>query len=143
MSLTLAKVEELIALTTKIAALIERDIETLKNNRPAELTQNENDRASLLAQYGKAAAEFKTPASLQSLPLTAKQRMKAATERLHKAMKEQNRLLTRFRHVTEGLIKAIAEGVAARETPAVYGKSGAYAKPQGARPSAFTLNQSI
>lgn len=143
MSLLLAKADELVALTTKLATLIEQDVVTLKSKRPALLAQNETDRATLLLHYGKAAAEFKTAAIIASLPLAPKQRLKAATERLHKAMKEQNRLLARFRHVSEGLIKAIAEGVAARETPALYGKSGAYAKPQGARPAAFTLNQSI
>ncbi len=143
MSLALAKADELIALTTKLAALIEQDIVTLKAKRPAVLAQSEGDRATLLLQYGKAAAEFKTVAALANLPVAAKQRLKTATERLHQAMKEQNRLLARFRHVSEGLIKAIAETIAAREAPATYAKSGAYAKPQGARPAAFALNQSV
>ena len=143
MSLTLAKADELVALTTKLAALIEGDIATLKAKRPALLAEGEADRATLLLQYGKAAAEFKTPATLAALPLATKQRLKAAAERLHKAIKEQNRLLARFRHVSEGLIKAIAETVAAREAPSLYAKSGAYAKPQGARPTAFAFNQSV
>jgi len=143
MSLTIAKAEELIALTTKLATLIEQDIVTLKSKRPALLGNNETDRATLLIHYGKAAGEFKTAAPLANLPLAVKQRLKTATERLHKAMKEQSRLLARFRHVSEGLVKAIAEAVAAREMPGVYGKSGAYAKPQGARPAAFAFNQSV
>jgi len=144
MSLTLAKAEELIVLTGKLAALTEQDIATLKAKRPAALTQGEDSRTSLLLLYGKAAAEFKSGAAIATLPAEVQQRLKSATERLHKALKEQSRLLTRFRHVTEGLVRAIAEGVTARRTPATYAKTGAFAKPPaGSRGAALTLNQAV
>jgi hypothetical protein len=143
MSLTQAKAEELIALTTKLAALIEQDVATLKAKRPAALPQDES-RAGLLALYGKAAAEFKTAASVASLPAAMKQRLKAATERLHKALKEETRLLARFRHVTEGLVKAIAERVTARQAAPTYAKAGTVVKPPAApRATALTLNKSV
>lgn len=141
MSLALAKSEELIVLTTKIAVLIEKDIATLNDKRPAALVQDDNDRATLMLLYGKASAEFKNGVALASLAAPTKLKLKTATERLHKALKEQNRLLARFRHVTEGLVKAIAQGVAARETPSVYAKSGAITAAP--RASAFTLNQAV
>ncbi|MBP6013066.1 MAG: hypothetical protein KBA31_12640 [Alphaproteobacteria bacterium] len=135
------KADELIALTTKLAVLIEQDIATLKGNRPSALAQNEGDRAVLLANYGKAVSAFKaTPMTAVAADL--KQRLKTATERLHKGMKEQQRLLTRFRHVTEGLVKAVAEAVTAREAPTAYAKTGTYAPPQG-RASALTFNQAV
>lgn len=144
MSLTLAKAEELIALTGKLAALTEQDIATLKAKRPSALTQGEDSRTSLLLLYGKAAAEFKGGTAVATLPAGVKQRLKSATERLHKALKEQNRLLTRFRHVTEGLVRAIAEGVTARQTPTTYAKTGAFAKPPaGSRAAVLTLNQAV
>ena len=40
MSANLAKAEELIALTTRLTALIEDDITTLKGKRPAMLARN-------------------------------------------------------------------------------------------------------
>ena len=133
--------DELIALTTKLAILIEQDIATLKGNRPSALAQNEGDRAVLLTHYGKAVSAFKA-APMETVGNDLKQRLKNATERLHKGMKEQQRLLARFRHVTEGLVKAVADAVVARETPTAYAKTGTYAAPAN-RAAAMTFNQAV
>jgi hypothetical protein len=77
------------------------------------------------------------------LPPDTKLRLKAATERLHKALKEENRLLARFRHISEGLVKAVADNIAARGAPPAYAKSGAFVKPSASRASALTLNQAV
>jgi hypothetical protein len=141
---TATKAEDLIALTAKLAGLVERDVTLLKGNRPAALSQHENDRAGVTLLYAKAMAEFKNKAAVAALPLAVQKRLKDATERLHKALKEQTRLLARFRHVTEGLIKTIAETVAAREAPATYCKAGYVVKPPAApRAAALTLNQAV
>jgi hypothetical protein len=143
MSLALAKAEELIALTTKLATLIEQDVATLKAKRPAALPQDDS-RAGLLLLYGKATAEFKSATAVASLPASLKQRLKAATERLHKALKEETRLLARFRHVTEGIVKAIADRVTQRQAAPTYAKSGHVVKPPAApRATALTLNKSV
>jgi len=143
MSAAVAKAEELVALTDKLAAQIEQDVQTLKRNRPSALAQQEHSRATLLLTFGKSAAEFKNAAAMAQLPAPTKLRLKSATERLHKALKDQNRLLARFRHVTEGLVKSIADTVAARSTPSAYAKSGAFAKPTAGYASAMTLNQAV
>ena len=144
MSLSLAKAEELIALTTKLALLVEQDVATLKDQRPAALARQEGDRSILMLQYGKATAEFKKNTATALLPAAVKLRLKTATERLHKALKDQTRLLARFRHLTEGLVKAIVDCVAARTAPAIYAKSGAIAKPQhAAHATALTLNHAV
>jgi hypothetical protein len=139
-----AKIEELIALTTKLAILVEQDVATLKGNRPSALAQNEGDRAALLLIYGKAVTDARAPGAMGDVPASVKARLKAATERLQNALKEQGRLLTRFRHVTEGLVRAVAENVAAREAAPVYAKTGHMVKPPAApRVSAMTLNQAV
>ena len=144
MSLLLAKAEELIGLTDKLAALTEQDVATLKAKRPAALTTADDGRTTLLLQYGRVSADFKNGTALTNLPALTQQRLKSATERLHKALKEQNRLLTRFRHVTEGVVKAIADAVTARQTPTTYAKSGAFVKaPAASRATALTLNQAV
>jgi hypothetical protein len=141
---TPAKAEELIALTAKLAAFVERDVTVLKGNRPAALTQSENDRAALTLLYGKAMMEFKGKPAVAVLPAPIQNRLKDVTERLHKALKEQTRLLARFRHVTEGMVKAIAEAVAARDASGVYGKAGYVVKPPAApRTAALTFNQAV
>ena len=143
MSLTLAKVDELISLTAKLAALTEQDVATLKAGRPSALALHNDSRTIQLLVFGKAAAEFKAGGDLAALSPDAKRRLKAETERLHKALKEENRLLARFRHISEGLVKAVADSIAARGTPTAYAKSGAFVKPSASRASAMTLNQAI
>lgn len=139
-----AKAEDLIALTTKLAAFVERDVTVLKGDRPRALTQTEDDRAALTLLYGRAMSEFKSKPAVAALPAPVQKRLKESTERLHKALKEQTRLLARFRHVTEGMVKAIAEAVAARDASGVYGKAGYVVKPPAApRAAALTLNQAV
>ena len=143
MSLSLAKTEDLISQTAKLAALTEQDVATLKAGRPSALALHDNNRAMQFLLFGKAAAEFKTGGALAALSPDAKLRLKSATERLHKALKDENRLLARFRHVSEGLVKAVAESIAARGAPPVYAKSGAFVNPSASRASALTLNQAV
>ena len=144
MSATLAKAEALIALTTRLAALIEDDVTTLIAKRPAALANNETDRTTALLLYAKAAKELKSTGALSQMPANTKQRIQQVTDRLHKALREQNRLLVRFRHVTEGLIKAVADVVAARDTPSVYAKSGSMIRSNMTnRGTAMTLNQAV
>lgn len=139
-----AAAEELIALTEKLAALVEADVAALKSARPAALGGGADERAALTLVYGKAMAGFKTKAVVAALPASLRGRLKAATQRLHKATAEQHRLLARFRHVTEGMIRAIADTVAQREASGVYGKAGAYVKPPAAaRAAALTFNQAV
>ena len=144
MSTTLTKAEALIALTTRLAALIEDDVTTLIAKRPAALANNETDRTTALLLYAKAAKELKSTGALSQMPANTKQRIQQVTDRLHKALREQNRLLVRFRHVTEGLIKAVADVVAARDTLAVYAKSGSMIRSNMSnRGTAMTLNQAV
>ena len=144
MSAHLAKAEELIALSTRLTALIDDDIATLKNKRPAQLSRSEADRSMTMLQYTRAVTELKATGATKSLPPSVKQRLKDSTQKLMEATREHGRLLTRFRHVTEGLIKAVADVVIARETPSTYAKSGALARAGNAyRVSAMTLNQAV
>lgn len=141
---TLAKAEDLIAVTDRLAAVVEHDAMLLKGKRPADLVTNESERATLTLLYTKAMAEFRNKPAIAALPAPLQKRLKQATERLHKALGEQARLLTRFRHVTEGIVKAIAETVAARNTTGVYGKAGQLVKPPASpRAAALTLNQAV
>ena len=138
-----ARTEELIALTEELAVRIERDVTILKGARPAALAVDDKDRVALTQRYAKAMAAFKA-APPASLPPAVKARLKTATERLHASLKQQSRLIARFRHVTEGVVKAIAAAVAARTSPGVYAKSGSVVKPPAApRATALTLNQAI
>jgi hypothetical protein len=140
---TNAQVEELLQLTEHLTALVTREVAILKDRRPASLKVNDDERAQSLALYAKRCAAFKRDIATTPLGTEAKKKLTAATEKLRAALKEESRLLAGFRHVTEGLVKAIADEVAARRTPIAYAKAGAFAKPAATAASAMTYNQTI
>jgi hypothetical protein len=144
MTLQTDKAEELIALTNRLAELIEGDVVILRAKRPAELAGNDGNRAETMLLYARTAGELQSFGPLEQLPASVRTRVRTASGRLQKAVKEQNRLLIRFRHVTEGLIKAVADVVVAREAPSVYGKSGTYATSKlDNRGAAMTINRAV
>lgn len=135
--------EDLIQLTERLTALVNRELAILTSGRPAALNVNDDERATSLALYAKRCAAFKRDVPLTALTGEAKKRLTAATDKLRAALKEEGRWLARFRHVSEGLIKAIADEVAARQTPATYAKAGAFTKASGGAAAAMTYNQTI
>jgi hypothetical protein len=134
------QVAELIQMTERLVAIVEREVAVLKGGRPSALNPEDAERAQLLALYAKRSAAFKREL-LPTLTADAKKKLTAATDKLRAALKEEARLLARFRHVTEGLIKAIADEVAARQAPPTYAKAGAFAKPAAGSATAMTYNR--
>ena len=134
------QVAELIDLTERLTKIVERELAILKGARPSALNAQDDERAATLALYSKRSAAFKRE-TLPTLNADIRKRLLAATEKLRIALKEEARMLARFRHVSEGLIKAIADEVAARQTPPTYAKAGAFAKPASGAASAMTYNQ--
>jgi hypothetical protein len=138
------RAEELLALATKLTAVLEEDAAILRSRRPALLAGRQEDRDVLMLQYAKAVGEFRKVHVKGSLPPALRQKLAGATEKLMGATREHSRLLLRFRHVTEGMLKAVATVVIAQDTPSVYAKTGAIARANASqRASAFTLNQAV
>ncbi len=138
------RAEQLLSLATRLANLLEEDIAILRARRPAQLANRQQDRELLMLQYTKAVSEFRKAHVKGSLPQALKQKLGQATEKLMSANREHGRLLMRFRHVTEGMLKAVANVVVAQDTPSVYAKTGAFAQSgSNPRASALTLNQAV
>ena len=138
-----SQIEELVQLTERLTALVARELAILKGGRPAALNANDDERALSLALYSKRCMSLQR--DIASIPPgnEPKRRLIAATEKLRAALKEESRMLARFRHVTEGLVKAIADEVIARQPPANYAKAGSFSKPATNAASAMTFNQTI
>lgn len=135
---------ELAALTENLCTIIEHELKILKGARPAAIDTDDAERARLMAMYARQSAAFKNKDVWGGISESAKKRLKSAVERLHTGLKEQSRLLARFRHVSEGMIKAIAQEVAARNAPPVYGKPGAvFRAPAQTVSPAMTYNKTI
>jgi hypothetical protein len=138
------RAEQLISMATRLATMIEEDIATLRARRPAQLAGRQAERETLMLQYTKAVGDFRKTHVKGSLPPAVKARLDNATAKLMSATREHTRLLTRFRHVTEGMLRAVANVVIAKETPGIYGKSGAFANRAGNHAAAaLTLNQAV
>lgn len=135
-----AQIAELIQLTERLTAIVERELAILKGARPSALNTNDDERSTTLTLYAKKCAAFKREA-MSALTNDSKKRLNAATEKLRTALKEEARILARFRHVSEGIIKAVADAVAARQTPTTYAKAGAFSRPVPGAASAMTYNQ--
>lgn len=144
MNTHIERAEGLLSLATRLCSVIEEDCAILRARRPAQLAGRQAERENLMLHYAKAVSDFRKSHVKGSLPTPLKQKLDKATEKLMTAIREHTRLLTRFRHVTEGMLKAVADVVVARETPSVYAKSGAFASTAGNhRASALTLNQAV
>ncbi len=138
-----SQIEELVQLTERLTALVARELAILKGGRPAALNANDDERALSLALYTKRCLALQRDVASIPPGNEPKRRLMAATEKLRAALQEESRMLARFRHVTEGLVKAIADEVIARQAPANYAKAGSFAKPATNAASAMTFNQTI
>ena len=138
------RAEHLLALATKLTSILEEDAAILRSRRPALLAGRQEHRDLLMMQYAKAVGEFRKVHVKGTLPPALRQKMTSATEKLMAATREHSRLLSRFRHVTEGMLKALATVVIAQDTPSVYARSGAIANISARQTaSALTLNQAV
>ncbi len=123
------KIETLIAMGERLTAAIEADIAALKAGRPKEMASLDPDIQLLTLNYGREAATLDLERSKKA-PADLRKKLVATTGKFRDALKLQNRLLTRMRNATEGLIKAVAEEVErGRNRQAPYA-------PQNVRPRA-------
>jgi hypothetical protein len=144
MSTHVERAEGLLSLATRLCTMIEEDCAILRARRPAQLAGRQAEREALMLHYAKAVSDFRKAHVKGSLPQSLKQKLDKTTEKLMAATREHSRLLARFRHVTEGMLKAVANVVIAQETPIAYAKSGAFTSTAGnQRASALTLNQAV
>ena len=124
------KIELLIALAERLIAAIEADIAALKAGHPQELrtTAPEFQRLSML--YSREAQSL-DPNRTKTAPEALKKRLTTATAKFRETLGLHQRLLTRMRHASEGIVKAVADEVQRQRAPTT-----TYAPPKsGYRPA--------
>jgi hypothetical protein len=83
----------------------------------------EPETQQLAALYGREAASI-TAATIKMLPAPVRARLTEATARFQEALKLQQRLITRMKNASEGIVRAIAVDVERkRNTTRPYGRS--------------------
>jgi hypothetical protein len=133
-----AKLERLLAMTTRFITALTMDVAALEQGRPRELKLVEPELQRLAALYQREAASF-TPREMQAAQADLRERYLAQVKLLRDLLKRHQRLLTRIRRISEGMIRAVADELARRQASIrPYARMSA-AKPRP--PGAMVFNQ--
>ena len=112
------RIADLVSVTVRLTALIERETELLSGHKPAEIAAFADEKARLAATYAREMLELKRAAKhVAAAPKSILDQLKSTTAKLRAALDAHARLVLRLRRIGEGLIRAIAEEVAAKRTP--------------------------
>jgi hypothetical protein len=132
MSLDSEKIELLIAMAERLTGAIEADIAALKAGRPQQMRSLDPEIQRLSLSYGREAASL-DPMRAKSAPAELRQRFMTVTGKFREALALHARLLTRLRHASEGIVKAVAEEVERIRAPkTTYAPAARYRPAAGA-----------
>ena len=134
------RVEQLILLTERLTELVALEAQAFESRRPQDAAVHVEETAKLANLYRHESARVRAnPDLVATSSLTQRTRLIRATEAFDAVLARQGRALAAAKHVTEGLVHAIAEEVAAqRNRSTTYGPSAA--APTAAA-TAITLNK--
>ena len=135
------RVEQLIILTERLSALIAEQAAAFETRRPGDAAAMLDEISRLANLYRHESARVRADVGLvSSAPVEARTRLVRATEGFDAVLARQGRAIEAARTVTEGLVKVIADEVAAQRTQGTtYGAGGTQAP--GAAATAITLNK--
>ena len=121
------RVEQLIILTERLTELVALEAQAFEQQRPQEAMVHIEETSRLANIYRHESARVRAkPAMVAAAPVAQRTRLIRATEAFDSVLARQGRALDAARTVTEGLVKTIANEVAAqRTTGAGYGLKGA------------------
>ena len=138
------RVEQLILLTERLTGLVAQSAQAFEARRPQDAAAFVGETGRLANMYRHESTRIRgNPAMIAGASLVQRTRLVRATEAFDAVLARQARALNAAKTVTEGLVRAIAEEVAAqrqRAAPEGYGPSGEKTgKPTDG--SAITLNR--
>jgi hypothetical protein len=136
------RVDQLIILTERLTELIAESCQAFENRRPQDAAIFVDETSRLANLYRHESMRVRAdPGMVSSAPLAERTRLIRATEAFDAVLARQGRAIEAAKFVTEGLVRAIAEEVAAqREDKATYGAGGETNLPAGSS-TAITLNR--
>jgi hypothetical protein len=121
------RIERVIALTDRLTEALKADIVALEQWRPREMRSIDPETQQLAALYGREASAINA-ATIRTLPAPVRAQLTEATARFQDALKLQQRLLTRMKNASEGIVRAIATDVERkRNATRPYGRTPASA----------------
>jgi hypothetical protein len=111
------KLERLLAMTGRLTTALTMDVAALEQGRPREFKLIEPEFQRLSAQYEKEASGL-SRREIESVSAEQRAAYVTSVKQLATLLKQQQRLLTRMRRVSEGMIRAVADELARRQSAA-------------------------
>lgn len=134
------RVEQLIALTERLTNRLRADAELFEARRPQDVARTSQETLELSSLYRREAALVRAnPSLIAGAPEPRRQKLIETTRTFETVLGRHGRSVKAAKIVTEGLVRTIAEEVAARRMPAA--GYGPRAKARMGDASAITLNR--
>lgn len=136
------RVDQLIVLTERLTELVALQCQAFEQRRPQDSAAYLDETSRLANIYRHESARVRAdPSLVAGAPLAQRTHLVRATEAFDAVLARQGRAIEAAKTVTEGLVRAIAEEVAAqREQGGGYGP-GATAASSPSAATAITLNK--
>ncbi len=135
------RVNQMIALTERLTELIAAEAQAFESNRPQDAAALVDETSRLANIYRHESARIRSnPDLIAPAPAEDRTRLVRATEAFDAVLARQGRALEAARAVTEGLVQAIANEVAAQRSRGISYGPGAKAQVMNLATS-ITLNQ--
>lgn len=138
--LALARVRQLIRLTEDLTDRLINETRAFEARRPQDVVEGMAETQEMANAYRRESAQVKAnPEILAGAPMGDRMALIAATQAFEAVLARHGRAVEAARIVSEGLVRAIAEEMAAARPPAsAYGATGRAAEGDG---RAVTLNR--
>ena len=135
------RVAQLILLTERLTEMVALEAQAFERRRPQDAAKHLDETSRLANLYRHESARVRAnPGLVAAAPLNQRAHLIRATEAFDAVLARQGRALAAAKTITEGLVRAIAEEVAAQRTSsASYGPGAAPHAPGAA--TAITLNK--
>ena len=134
-----AELEGMVDLTERLTGLIDGQALAFERHRPQDAAATLAEVARLANLYRAGSAEVRAaPAKLSEAPAELRARLLSATQAFETALERQGKALAASKVITEGVVKAIADEIAARRS---VGQAYGPGAPRRATATAITLNR--
>ena len=110
------KLERLITMAQRLMTAMEADIAALRAGQPQAMASLDPEIQRLSMMYSSEAQAL-DPSRTKSAPEALKKRLTAATAKFRETLGQHQRLLTRMRHASEGIVKAVSDEVQRQRAP--------------------------
>jgi len=135
------RLEQLLAMSTRIGDVIQLDIDALETGKFSELKTTDPEIDRLCAIYGREVKALKAEGGVKDMPADLVAKLKISGTRLNGLLARHQRLVACMKNASEGLVQAVAEEVQkTRERTAPY---SATPKPKRGPGDAIVYNNIV